>query len=757
MAGFLMRFDWQSFDWRRTTAFAALWFCTSHAIVAQQSDSTPGHPVNTTPIAIEKEAVPRNPTNDERAEIEGLFAELYAAMQNREGLRYGRLFDLGRTMRELSRQGALAGMDLRMIMLTRLTLEAAVRFGANFESEEESFARYQPGRIHVRTDGTEAQAFICLEGEYGDSRWSRWWLVRGKAGWRVYDHAWVASGKRMTHRMVETAAAGISRRRALQKSQSVLDSALGQIDYRDPFMAARLLETLDPVELPPHLAARYWLYAARVSFDRGQFRDSIDQLAKARGADDDLAMLDFLEAQAHGHLGNHEQSLAAGRRFLNRVGADDEIAQVVGAALVSLGKSAEAEEVYRSALAARPTSVECLVGLAGVLPAERMPELTEWFDKLANPRDLFQHLMLSLQSQENPLAMHVLIAAYRKRTNDDSNIDYYEGMARMLQEQYAQAAHIFDRGRRRAKSEEEQETFESAFLDAMLAAGRPLEGYEQAADKPHAFSYLSQALLGKKEFDTLDALVSVHRKSAGDDPWVYYYAGLALAQQGKHEAADESLAQGMRLTLNREIRETLRSMRVSLRYKAGRGLEAYRQILPRRETFEQLAQLYLEAKDAVGLSRLVMLHGEADSQDPVLPIWQSEAAWLAGDYAAVVQVLVAGRDKLLDDGRYVWRYEDLLVRSLLRLERFDEAESIAVNWSERDEDPWYLLLVAAARGDVEMATRYVTQCIERSGYDIRELYGDADLGPALRKDRFSPLRKKFPPPDADSSNAGHGD
>jgi tetratricopeptide (TPR) repeat protein len=86
-----------------------------------------------------------------------------------------------------------------------------------------------------------------------------------------------------------------------------------------------------------------------------------------------------------------------------------------------------------------------------------------------------------------------------------------------------------------------------------------------------------------------------------------------------------------------------------------------------------------------------------------------------------------------------------VIRSLVRLKRFDDAGAEADRLAHRTDDPFYPTLVHAARGNVEETAGGLARCVE-AGYSAAEFYDDDILGPALRSELFHELAKRYPEP-----------
>lgn len=126
-----------------------------------------------------------------------------------------------------------------------------------------------------------------------------------------------------------------------------------------------------------------------------------------------------------------------------------------------------------------------------------------------------------------------------------------------------------------------------------------------------------------------------------------------------------------------------------------------------------------------------------------LPPWQVEVKWEAGDYASVVRLLNDQRKTLFAHAAHRDRLRDHLVRSLVRLGRFDEARKEAEHFDP--EQPLLCALAHAAAGDVDKTAAALERC-DRQGRSAADYYADPDFGPLLRSASFRQLAQKYPSP-----------
>src|SRR5262249_5515358 len=147
-----------------------------------------------------------------------------------------------------------------------------------------------------------------------------------------------------------------------------------------------------------------------------------------------------------------------------------------------------------------------------------------------------------------------------------------------------------------------------------------------------------------------------------------YYLGQLALLRGKPEKAEQHFAAA--LAKAGPPQEWLCRSALSLaRVKAGKVVEAYRQAKPGTQPFGELAHLCLTGKDARSLQALLTEHRRADPDDSTLPVWELEVCWLRHDYERALKVLAEHREEVFAQFQYRWKYQDYLVRALVRLKR----------------------------------------------------------------------------------------
>jgi hypothetical protein len=314
------------------------------------------------------------------------------------------------------------------------------------------------------------------------------------------------------------------------------------------------------------------------------------------------------------------------------------------------------------------------------------------------------------------------------------------------------------------------------FARTAARAGHAAAGYDAAAKAGQAeavFRPLAGAALaaGGKAADGLAAVLDAHAGKFPADPWPHYYRAELHRLAGDHAAAVAQLAAGMtklpppptrttridpppgglapgEAAADSDWRErdwaTFRSARVAGLYRLGKWRQAYDELPPKVDTFDQLAGLLAADQNADALLALVTAHKAAVPDDAEVLAWQAEVHFTKKDYAAVLPLAVEyGRRN--PEAAVPPRLADRWVRSLVRLGRPMEAVAVAESVEPDAAGMTLRAIVTAANGSVAVTTGHL-RTLRRLGTTPAELYADPDLGRLIRQPGFAGLHKEFPPP-----------
>jgi hypothetical protein len=320
--------------------------------------------------------------------------------------------------------------------------------------------------------------------------------------------------------------------------------------------------------------------------------------------------------------------------------------------------------------------------------------------------------------------------------------------------------------------EEQRAALLAEFARTVVRADRLTEGYEAALKCGHAavaFRPLAEAALTVDPPDAarLRTVVTTHAAKYQTDPWANYFAGELDRRAGNFAAAEKQYADGMKklpAPADRKFRlgangppgivapdatekdwADFRSQRTVCLFKLGQWQRAYSELWPKPDTFDQLAQLLLDAANGDGLLALIAMHAKLVPDDMSVVLWRSEAHWLKKDYQAYVDDCRSCLEKAMEINRFPSQIDDRWVRSLVRLNRPGEAEKSLDNLQADATGLKLRAIVAAAKGDVQ-ATETQVSALLRAGVTWAAVTADPDLGPLLKGEKFADLRKKLGPP-----------
>jgi Flp pilus assembly protein TadD len=335
-----------------------------------------------------------------------------------------------------------------------------------------------------------------------------------------------------------------------------------------------------------------------------------------------------------------------------------------------------------------------------------------------------------------------LAAEQRKSDPHDARLDAWEAQADVMVKDYASAAPLFKSAIAGVSNAGDKRALTNAFLDAEVAKKSPLEGYAQAPNPTYAFWYVCERLIKEGDAAGLMAVIDAHRARAPKDARLNYYLGQAHLLTKDYRAAEQDFARGLEHATNRAAVVRYLGNRLNARCKLGEAIEAYEEADDKPLTFRLLGPLLIEQGKADDLATLVRAHRGAASREPKLGLWEAESKWMAKDYDGAVDVLGRDRDSILSEAENVARYEDRLVRSLVRTKKFSQAASAAKESTDRDGDPWFEAVVAVAAGNVDRASELLSRCADH-GYGLAEFDADADIGPMIKTPAFQDLRRKL--------------
>ncbi len=683
---------------------------------------------------------PAPPAGSDRDGIEALAARIGASIVAGDAVAFADCYDLERMLAAVEGTGVLPSLrkaDRRAAQSgMREALERSLNAQAGLDWDRFEIRRIQelPDRValvHFRVPGPTAHVFH-----------GAWWLNRRTGTWKIDDLEEHRTGARAT---LLLGAAGAARLEPSGWARTLpqLELALRRLRASEHGEAVAALEPLQSAGLPEPIEGlrRTFLAVARAALgDLDGAELEVAAAARLRGA---VPALDLVRASLANRRGVAEEAMTAAKRYESEVGVSAESSLQLGLAQRALRRSGDAIESFRTGLAEEPGAMDLLIELALTLPSERLEELAAVFEEMPDPAAAFEPLVLDLLAAGANEAVVVLAEQQRVRRPGHERAPLLVAEAHLAAGRPAEAATLL-REALPGATEAQRPVVQRRLADALMAAGQPVEAYAALPDPAAAFPIVADQLAATGDVSGLATLVDEVQARTPADPLLPYYTGLLAELQGRLDEAARIYVKALRGARDDAMRRKLHRATVSAMYRGGAMTKAYEVVPPRHETAELLAQLCAQDRDDRGLQRIFDAHTPRVPEDKAWRRWGAELSYLRGDYLAAKIAIDALRGACLEHKRLARWYDDRLVRSLIRLKRFDDALRAARDATERrDGDPLYEFLAYSAAGRVAEVLRVTRHLIDR-GYAIEWLYDDEDSGPNLRNQpAFAPFRQAF--------------
>ncbi|MCA9297074.1 MAG: hypothetical protein KC983_11165, partial [Phycisphaerales bacterium] len=299
----------------------------------------------------------------------------------------------------------------------------------------------------------------------------------------------------------------------------------------------------------------------------------------------------------------------------------------------------------------------------------------------------------------------------------------------------------------------QRELLAQTLRDALVLAGKPLEAYNTSDDRLVAFRGIANTLVLQANPYGLRDLIDLHARSYPNDTWVDYYRGEMHLLVNCPDLAIPAFERGLTLSgIDEELAELFENAIARAMYREGMMMEAYERLGSTRRAARTLVRLCINDMDSKRLRTIVEAHHALHPNDRAVHLWYAQEAWFEHDYERVLEHLASVVTLTADDGQSIETYDELLVRSLVRLGRFDEAMDAARQATSRAGDPYFEAVVHAAAGRVGETVQIIERCVEL-GRRPNSFYEDDDLGPIIAGQAFAMLHRLYPSPYAETSGA----
>lgn len=499
----------------------------------------------------------------------------------------------------------------------------------------------------------------------------RYWVIRSHGGWKGYDWEGVEFGCRTS---LDAAAFGIRyaqdpRHPDHDKARQEIAKAGSPQDETGIEAAAALLEQAERRARLPELADHQLVMLAYAWNRLGRSRDA---MRCAREVKVPLAAPGalYIQALVYESWQNYRRALDFGKRYAAAGGGDPTIWQFLARNHARLGERDAAAEYWLKILEYQPDNRAALSGLAISLPEDKPDILLEKLRKTDRAADLAAGIIDDLQYSQDLSRLKFLGEFIFEQDPDSARTSNIRGLVAQADENYDEAAGFFKLAFESATDDQTRKTYVMRFLDAMSAAEKAVEGYEQAPDRDAAFEYL---LMGVEEDESSlsraerKALIEAHRRHDPESAVLHYQMGLLLGEEDDFDGARRELAAALEKSGDDDESLEYRRALVELLHRQGRDAEAYQSIPPAVDTFQQLVMSYRwgEGTDGIeNLKEIHRLHQAANPTDSWLDLCAAVIEKREKNGAEALRLAVQGFDHASDEmvkSQYRWLATELAV------------------------------------------------------------------------------------------------
>jgi tetratricopeptide (TPR) repeat protein len=577
------------------------------------------------------------------ASIKHLFDAIVAATSDSDDARFARLVDAEILFLEMKSCGVMVPLGTWEERFALTWVEQSLGVPGPWN-------RYRITHVRPHASGMGALVYGYFWDEGGREQRVCWWIVRRGKAWKTYDWELLDYGIRDSKQKALCYTHGedalLQRYLDCQMELAAADQLMEQGEWEQ---AAEKIRHTEGLRVLPALRDDAWLQIGNAWTRCGRMSEAMACFRRIESPDA-LPGVTYGQILCHESWGRHEKALKLASRYEALLGRSPVVDRLQGESLLALGRMGEAVVELQESLDVEPEQIDLLQSLGLALPDDEKTTLVDCVTRTADPAATTMSLAEVFVIYGDAAALHALSRLLAKIAPDAATEDYLAGLAKEIDGDYAAAGEMFKQAFGKQDDADKRQQYVYRYLESMISAGRPAEGYLGAPDRSAAFEYLADCYTsGDYDFPREDfaKLLDEHRRKQPEDPWLNYYTGVLLAEQKKYDEAEKQYAAGVAKSRDEEIRAAFRYPRIWALHAAGKSMEAYRAFGPAIETFRQLAGYYrwlesLSSQQTAELKSLVEAHRAAEPDDPWLDFYAGVVAQNEQNYDKADRLLARG-------------------------------------------------------------------------------------------------------------------
>jgi tetratricopeptide (TPR) repeat protein len=688
--------------------------------------------------------------NPDLRAVRAFFDTMRADIASGNYNKYAQHFNTTRMIAEASELAGIDQLSPAEHQLLSASLEKIVAQGMRRHSALAHAPNFDVTRIEGLMDAHERLVHVSAIDHLDRPLRQRWWLRKEKNIWRAFDIEDLDVPARMTAEIGAARPTPVLSDRLWVSSLDGLFDAIPDLReerFRD---VRRHLEPLESAGFPPVFETVRLVLLARAAIGLREFEAAGALVDRASAIDTSTPVLHALRATIRQAQGRSSEALREADAFIARVGDDAMMQNVRGRALLASRRFEEAAEAFRRGLENAPSSIALVTGLGLSLAGDDTLEIGPVFRSLPEPALAFEPLAMAWLDGRKFEAIEVMAKVMDDMAVERPLVAFYRaqvfGRRGELENAIAVLREALDQN-----PGEQRDLLKQTLRDALVLAGKPLEAYDNADDPAVAFRAIANTLVLQANPYALRDLIDQHAKAYPHDTWIDYYRGEMHLLVNCPDLAIPAFERGLTLAgLDEELAELFESAIARAMYREGLMMEAYERLGSTRRAARTLVRLCINDMNSKRLRTIVEAHHALHPNDRAVHLWYAQEAWFDQDYERVLEHLASVVTLTADDGQSIETYDELLVRSLVRLGRYDEAMDAAEQATGREGDPYLEAVVHATAGRVGETVEIIERCVEL-GHRPKSFYDDDDLGPIITGRAFAMLHRLYPSPYAETS------